>query len=55
MAPVLHLGEVSWSLVGEACCHMALVFAVIHLYTILNFLLLLSIPFLKNTLKKFWY
>ena len=28
-----------------ACCHMALVFAVMHLYNNLDFLLLLSIPF----------
>ena len=32
MAPVQQLGEVSWSVVCEACCHMALVFAVMHLY-----------------------
>ena len=32
MAPVQQLGEVSWSVVCAACCHMALVFAVMHLY-----------------------
>ena len=31
MVPVLQLGEVSWSVVCAACCHMALVFAVMHL------------------------
>ena len=46
MAPVQQLGEVSWSVVCAACCPMALVFAVMHLYNILDFLLLLSIPFL---------
>ena len=42
MAPVQQLGEVSWSVGCAACCHMALVFAVMHLY--IFFLLLLSIP-----------
>ena len=47
MAPVQQLGEVSWLMVCAACCHMILVFAVMHLYDILIFfLLLLSIPFL---------
>ena len=46
MTPVYKLGEVSWSVVRAACCHMALVFAVMHLCNVLNFLLLLSIPFL---------
>ena len=46
MAPVEQPGEVSWSVVCAACCHTALVFAVMHLYTIFDFLLLLSIPFL---------
>ena len=32
MAPVQQLGEVSWSVVCAACCHMALVLAVMHLY-----------------------
>ena len=32
--------------ISAACCHMALVFAVMHLCNILHFLLLLSIPFL---------
>ena len=42
------LGEDSWSVVCAACCHMTLVFAVMHLYNILDFfLLLLSIPFFK--------
>ena len=46
MAPVQQLGEDSWSVVCAACCHMTLVFAVMHLYNILEFfLLLLSIPF----------
>ena len=34
LAPVKQLGEVSWSVVCAACCHMALVFAVTHLYDI---------------------
>ena len=34
MAPVLQLGEVSWSVVCAACCHMTLVFAIMHLYNI---------------------
>ena len=34
MAPVQQLGEVSWSVVCAACCHMALVFAVMYLYNI---------------------
>ena len=34
MAPVQQLGEVSWSVVCAACCHMALVFAVMHLYNV---------------------
>ena len=45
MTPVWQLGEVSWLVVCAACCHMALVFAVLQLYNILNFLLLLSISF----------
>ena len=44
MTPVQQLGEVSWSVVCAACCHMALVFAVMHLYK--KKLLLLSITFL---------
>ena len=53
MAPVQQLGEVCWSVVCAVCCHMALVFAVMHLYTILICLLILSIPsFLFYTLKK---
>ena len=32
MARFQQLGEVSWSVVCAACCHMALVFAVMHLY-----------------------
>ena len=47
MAPVKQLGEVRWSMVCVAYCHMALVVAVMHLYNIVLFfsLLLLSIPF----------
>ena len=37
MAPVKQLGEVSWSVVCAACCQMALVFAIMHLYNILDF------------------
>ncbi|WP_419650335.1 hypothetical protein, partial [Thiolapillus sp.] len=36
MAPIQQLGEVSWYVMCAACCHMALVFAVMHLYEILN-------------------
>ena len=36
MAPVQQLGEDSWSVVCAACCHMTLVFAVMHLYNILE-------------------
>ena len=44
MAPVQQLGDVSWSVGCAACFHMALVFAVMHLYIFL--FLLLSIRFL---------
>ena len=37
MASVKQLGEVSWLMVCAACCHMTLVFAVMHLYNILEF------------------
>ena len=37
MAPVWRLGEDSWSVVCAACCHVTLVFAVMHLYNILEF------------------
>ena len=54
MAPVQQLGEVSWSVVCAARCHMTLVFTVMHLYSILEFiLLLLFIPFLYFL--KIWY
>ena len=39
MTPVQQLGEVSWWVVCAACCHMALVFAVMHLHNILKFLI----------------
>ena len=55
VALVQQLGDDSWSVVCAVCCHMALAFAARHLYNILKFLLLLSIPFFKfflNTLKK---
>ena len=32
MAPFQQLGEVNWSLVCAACCHMPLDFAIMHLY-----------------------
>ena len=32
MALVEQLGDASWSVVCAACCHMALVFATVHLY-----------------------
>ena len=34
MAPVQRLREDSWSVVCAACCHMTLVFAIMHLYNI---------------------
>ena len=34
MTPVQQLGEVSWSVVLAACCHMALVCAVMRIYNI---------------------
>ena len=34
MALVEQLGNDSWSVVCAACCHMALVFAIMHLYNI---------------------
>ena len=34
MAPVQQLGEVSWSVVCAACCHMTLVIAIMHLYNL---------------------
>ena len=42
MAPVLQLGEVSWSVVCAAYCHMALVFAVmrLHIYCFYSFFFL---------------
>ena len=38
MAPVEQPGEVSWSVVCAACCHTALVFAVMHFFFLLLFL-----------------
>ena len=46
MAPVLRLGEDSWSVVCAACCHMTLVFAVMHLYNISFFNCFCPFPFL---------
>ena len=40
---VQQLGGDSWSVVCAACCHVILVFAIMHLY---NFVLFLSISFL---------
>ena len=37
MAPVKQLGEDSWSVVCAACCNRTLVFAVMHVYNILDF------------------
>ena len=56
MAPVLRLGEDSWSVVCAACCHMTLVFAVMHLYNILEFFIAsvhsFFILFLKSVIDK---
>ena len=38
MAPVQQLGEVSWSVVCSACCHVTLIFCVMHLYNIYIYL-----------------
>ena len=32
MVLVEQLGDDSWSVVCAACCHMALIFAIMHLY-----------------------
>ena len=37
VAPVWRLGEDSWSVVCAACCLVTLVFAVMHLYSVLEF------------------
>ena len=34
MALVEQLGDDSWTVVCAVCCHMALVFAILHLYNI---------------------
>ena len=33
---VEHLGDVSWEVIRAACCHMALVFAIVHLSNVFN-------------------
>ena len=55
MVPVLQLGEVSWSVVCAACCHMTLVFAVMHLYTIKKKKIASVRSFFKYTFCKIWY
>ena len=54
MAPVWHLAsEVSWSVVCAACCRMALVFAVMHLYNIYLYIFFIaSVHSFFYTLKK---
>ena len=47
------LGDDSWSVVCAACCHRALVFAIMHLCKIFYFILCLSIPCLYFSLT--WY
>ena len=37
MALVEQLGDHSWSVVCAACCHMAQVFAIMHLHNIFKF------------------
>ena len=37
MALVEQLGDDSWSVVCAACCRMALLFAIMHLYNIFSF------------------
>ena len=53
MALVEQLGDDHWWVVCAACCHMALVFAVMHLYNIFNVILCRSVPFLYFSLT--WY
>ena len=55
VAPVKQLGEVSWSVMCAACCHIALVLPVRHLSNILTFSMLLSFPFLKKYFLKICY
>ena len=50
MAPVEQPGDDSWYVVCAALCHMALVFAIKHLYIYIIFLLYSSIPFLYFSL-----
>ena len=46
MALVEQLGDDSWLVVCAACCHMARVFTITHIYICKNFFILcLSIPF----------
>ena len=52
MAPVLQLGEVSWSVVCAACCDMTLVFAVMHLYDICCCFFIASVHSFFNTFFK---
>ena len=54
MAPVEQLGDDSWLVVCAALCHMALVFAIKHLY---NFFLILYYiyPFLFLYFSLTWY
>ena len=55
MAPVWQLREVSRSVVCAACCRMALVFAVMHLYNIYIYFFYCFCPFLFLYFKKIWY
>ena len=52
MAIVEQLGDDSWYVVCEACCRMALVFAIVHLYNFFIFYVYFCIvsvhSFLKN-------
>ena len=54
MAPVSRLGDDNWSVVCATCCHMTLVFAVMHLYNNLEFFYCFC-PFLFHTFFKIWY
>ena len=53
MALVEQLGDDSWKVLCAACCHVVLVFSVMHLFNISYCLLFLSIPFLYFSL--IWY
>ena len=54
MALVEQLGDDSWSVVCAACCHMALVFAIMHLYNILK-IYIVSVHYFIFSFSLSWY